>query len=571
MSTVQRIHRGKHQVSQTPIMNNETNEKILRVTLGALLRSRARTHPDTPAVRSRRIWGDFKDTSWTYQEVDELTIALARQLMGARIERHLRVALCGWSSPYWLLAQLAIARLGAVLVPLNPLNSEHEFEHILRSSHTDACIVLGATDSPHARSLTSIAPRVPTLRSLFAYQEGELRLVYGPTPAAEASEREFDQMEEAVEPDDLLQIQYTSGSTGTPKGVMLSHRGVVNNARFTASVLGVVPGDRWCNPLPMFHVAAASMVNIGAVTAGATNCVIPRFAPEIVLKAAELERCRLMSTAPTMIYRMADAPGQDQADLSTLEIITVGGAQLTPEVAIRLEEEWGASIVNVYGLSETSPVVTMCSPDDPDSVRHHTVGRALPFTEVKVTDYLTGEAVPHGTPGEVIVSGHGVMRGYFGDEEATQGAFRDGWFRTGDIGTIDDSGILRIVGRYKDVIIRGGENISPEEIELCISQLDTVQNVCVVGLPDADLGEVPWAVVMPKVGKSLTTTDVLTHVASMLNQRKAPQRVEIWESLPETGPGKVDRKAVRQMLVDRPRLERLQEKEIEVNDRGTDK
>lgn len=511
-------------------------------TIGPLLRTIAKMYPDEPAVVTRRAWGALESTDLTFRDVDQESQMLARQLLALGVTHQKPVGLLGWSSPDWLLLQLAITRIGAVLVPLNPLSTSKDVADTLQASGAALCVVLGNTsedwpESHHWRYAT--------------YADHTLRTNAGTDIMDLPSEEHLKGIEEdQVLPTDLLQLQYTSGSTGPPKGAMLTHHGVITNAWLTAQTLAVRSGMIWGNPLPMFHVAGGAMVNLGALAMGATNCIIPRFAAATSLNAIESAGCHLFSATPTMITRMFDSYSESPTNVGTLQLITVGGSQIAPNIVSHIEQAWDVKLINIYGLSETSPVVSLCSPDDSLNIRSLTVGRALPLTNVRIADYDTGEDVSRDVPGEILVSGPGVMLGYLDNPTATTSAFRDGWFRTGDMGTLSTDGYLSVVGRYKNVIIRGGENVSPEEVELCLAKLEGVESACVVGIPDPDLGEVPWAAITLASDSAISESTLMERLATHLNKRKLPQRIVIMDQLPETGPGKIDRQQVHRILLD---------------------
>lgn len=527
---------------------------LRKMTLAALLDETATLHPDRTAVRGSRRAGGLGDVELTYAELQAGSLRSARALIALGVRRADQVAIWGWSSPHWLQLQVAIARVGAMLVPLNPAYGMDEANKTLHASGARFCVVDARGGSPWSSpTVAGLRSRIPSLErmlfvsdgQMYVHEVGDLADTLDAVPEAQVVERQ-----QTVDPQDVVQVQYTSGSTGSPKGAMLTHCGIVNNAALTAEALGVEPGDVWGNPLPMFHVAGANMVNVGAIAAGATNEVIARFTADTTLDVIEAASCRLLSVAPTMLYRMKEAQRGHPRDLTSLELVTVGGAQLTSELSDAVERDWGVAVVNVYGLSETSPVVALCRPQDSVPMRRRTVGRVLPWTAVRIADPVTGEVTELNEPGEIEVAGHGVMLGYLGNEDATRRAVRnDGWYRTGDMGVLDATGVLSIVGRYKEVIIRGGENIQPEVVEACIAELAEVGDVCVVAAPHPDLGETPWAVITLQPGSQLDEPSVRSHVTARLGRRRTPERVLIWDAMPETGAGKHDRRAIRSQVI----------------------
>jgi fatty-acyl-CoA synthase len=326
-----------------------------------------------------------------------------------------------------------------------------------------------------------------------------------------------------VRADGVAQIQYTSGTTGVPKGARLTHRSLANNGRIYARTIGAGPNDIWVNPMPMFHTAGCGLATLGALQTGGTQVLPSGFDPELMLRLFEEERGTIMLSVPTMLIRMLEHPSRGDRDLSSWRLVTLGGAPVAPEL-VRRAESFGIKVAIGFGQTEASPYLTHTLPDDPNPDWVTTVGRPMAQTEIKIIDPETKKTVPLGVIGEICARGYSVMKDYFDSPDATREALDiDGWLHTGDLGSLDDRGYCRVQGRRKDMIIRGGENIYPREIEDVLHDHASVSAVSVVGIPDADLGEILVSFVQLKTGAKIGEQELMDFCRSRLAYFKVPR------------------------------------------------
>jgi fatty-acyl-CoA synthase len=350
----------------------------------------------------------------------------------------------------------------------------------------------------------------------------------------------------AVGPGDPAQIQYTSGTTGSPKGALLSHRGLVNNGRFFADAIGAGPGDVWVNPMPLFHTAGCVLATLGALRSGGVHVLPGGFDAGVVLDLIEAERGTLTLNVPTMLIRMLDEQAASPRDLSSWRLTELGGAPVAPELVRRAGRELGVQVAIGFGQTESSAYITHTRPGDPDLRWPETVGQPLPQTGVKIADPETGATLPRGRAGEVCACGYGVMLGYFDDDAATKAAIDNGgWLHTGDLGSIDDAGYLRIHGRLRDMIIRGGAYVYPREIEDVLSAHPDVADAAVVGLPDPEWGEIIGVFVRPHPGARPSGENLARYCREHLAGFKVPRAWRFVDSYPQTASGKIQKFALR--------------------------
>ena len=356
-----------------------------------------------------------------------------------------------------------------------------------------------------------------------------------------------------MRPDDIAQIQYTSGTTGFPKGAELHHRGLTNNARFYAERIGLRPGEVYVNPMPMFHTAGCGMGVLGAVQSLAVHVPVLAFDPALVLELIEAERAAVFGGVPTMMIAMLGHPDIERRDLSSLRVAVSGGSPVPAELVRQVEERLGVRFSIVFGTTECSPLVTQVRLDDSAQDRAETLGTPLPQTEVKIADVATGGPVPVGQPGELCARGYLVMRGYHDAPEATAAAIdTEGWYHTGDLASLDGRGYLRIEGRIKDMIIRGGENIYPREIEDVLFAHPAVAEAVVIGVPDETWGEVVAAYVRPVPGQPAPSTEELrAYCRERLAPYKTPQHWVFVDAFPMTPSGKIQKYKLREDFAQR--------------------
>ncbi|HEX9001581.1 MAG TPA: AMP-binding protein, partial [Blastocatellia bacterium] len=480
------------------------------VTVGALLTRLAGAIPENEAL----IYPD-RDLRWTFADLEAEARLIARGLMACGVEQGERVALWATNVPEWVVLQFTLAKIGAILVTVNTGLRAHELDYLLRQSEAATVITIqGFRDVDYVGVLREIGAvgetRLPNLkRTIFISRQAGETHPEGLMPyealrekAAEISQAQLDEREASVGLDDVINMQYTSGTTGFPKGVMLSSRNIVNNGYWMGQGLGYTPQDRLCLCVPLFHCFGCVIGVLGAYTHGACLCPIESFDARRVLETVEDERCTSLYGVPTMFLAEMEDPEFSRFNLSSLRTGVMAGA-LCPESLMKraIAEMHLREITIIYGLTEASPGITQTPREDTLEHRTQTVGTVLPDMEVKIVDPATNEMLETNEPGELCVRGYNVMKGYYNNAEATRAAIDPGgWLHTGDQATMDADGYVRITGRIKDIIIRGGENIAAAEVEAALYACPDVAEAAVFGVPDERLGEVPVAILYPREG-----------------------------------------------------------------------
>ena len=385
----------------------------------------------------------------------------------------------------WVLVEYGAGLAGVVLVTVNPAYQPGELKYVLGQSRSSGiCYLPSFRGNPMEESLKSVLDELPDIREVISFED------FGDFMASADPDTELPE----VSPDDPVQIQYTSGTTGFPKGAYLHHRGITNNARFTLERLGLEPGGGYVNPMPLFHTGGCVIGVLGPCSQHATLVNLVQFDPGLMLELAESEKATHLLGVPTMLIAMMEHESFGSRDLSSVTTVCSGGATVPADLVRRIESTLGVQFSIIYGQTEASPGVTLMKPDDSPEDKANTLGPVLPQTELKVVDPETGATVPIGAPGELCCRGYLVMLGYFEMPDKTAETIdEDGWLRTGDLVTMDERGYTTITGRLKDMIIRGGENIYPREIEELLFEHEKIADVAVVGLPDDRWGEIVGA------------------------------------------------------------------------------
>lgn len=500
---------------------------ILDLTLGDVLRRAASERPDQPALIASNT-----GATWTFAELLSDAEAVARDLI-ERFEPGSRIAIWAQNLPEWVIAEYAIALAGMVIVTVNPNLLEDEAAYVFNQS-TSAGVI--ASTSYRGRNLMSIAEqlmeRCPSVREVSSL--GELSSV------AENARSSATLLPEP-DPGDLVMIQYTSGTTGFPKGASLHHRGIVTNALHSTLRNGSKPGDVMLGAMPLFHTGGSVLGVLAAGTRMLTIVIIEEFEPGDVLDTFEKYGVNLGGGVPTMLIAMMEHPTFKDRDLSSLTTITSGGSTVPAALVERFEREVGARLTIVFGQTEMSPVATMTRPDDSVDDKANSLGTALPHVEIKIVD-SDGKTVPIGEPGEFCTRGYLNMLGYNDNSEATEETIdSDGWLHSGDICSMDERGFCYIVGRIKDMIIRGGENIYPKEIEEVLFHHPSVGEVAVIGLPDDKWGETVGAVIRPSPDASPSVAELRAWVREHLAPHKTPSSWFTTSEFPLTGSGKIQK------------------------------
>lgn len=507
-------------------------------SVGALLRDAAAAHGDTVALVGVPDRGGPRQ-QWTYRELLTEAESVAAGLH-QRVGLGSKVAVWAPNVARWPVFAYAAALAGVTLVTLNPALRADGLEHALRAS--GASLLLHAEhdrDRDMAAVVQEVAPRLPGLRHVVPLSAWDSLRAAGPLPA--------DDEVRAVP----AQLQFTSGTTGTPKAVLLSHRAVVNVARLTFEGLGVPRGVTVVSPLPMFHTAGCVISSLGPLWSGGTFVLMERFHPLALLEVLRERPGALLTSVPTLLTALCEVAAATPGPRPKLSAVLTGAAPVRAQLILQTEKLFSTTVFNLYGQTETASVLTLTRPEDSAELKTTTVGRPLPHAEVRVVDPETGRVQPIGVQGEVCARGYQQMLAYHGDEEATARKIdADGWLHTGDLGSMGTDGTLRVTGRLDDLIIRGGENISPAAIEEMLCTLPEVRDAVVVGVPDDKYGEVVTAVLQPAAGgPGPDAATVLAECARQLPPHMVPTALYLTEDLPLTSSGKVQRFRVRELLL----------------------
>ncbi|CAK7009565.1 MAG: 3-[(3aS,4S,7aS)-7a-methyl-1,5-dioxo-octahydro-1H-inden-4-yl]propanoyl:CoA ligase [Desulfovibrio sp.] len=530
-------------------------------TLGQILDEAVAKAPDTDAV----VYVD-RDYRLTWKEFAEEVDILAKGLMALGVKKGEKLAVWSPNVPFWVGLMFASARIGAVLLTVNTSYRESEVEYLLKQSECENLVVVdGLRDHDYLQTVHKLIPEVrtqprgeinsPTLpnlrRVIFLGVEkhrGMFSIPEVKSLSVMVTDEEYEERKASVSPYDVVNMQYTSGTTGFPKGVMLTHMNIGNNGYWIGYHQGFSPKDRICLPVPLFHCFGCVLGVMAAVNHGASMIILESFSPVQVMTAVEEEKCTALYGVPTMFIAILEHRIFSRIDFSSLRTGIMAGSVCPEPLMRRVFDKMNLTeITNVYGLTETSPGMTQTHRDEEFIRRVTTVGRAMPGIEVIVADPETGEELPRGQVGELRCRGYNVMKGYYNMPEETAKAITpEGWLCSGDLGTMDEQGYVVITGRSKDMIIRGGENIYPREIEEFISRMDGVMDVQVIGVASRKYGEEVGAFVIPKQGVELMPDDIRYFCRGKIAWHKIPKYVAIVDSFPLTGSGKIQKFKMRE-------------------------
>jgi fatty-acyl-CoA synthase len=524
-----------------------TDVPLLTETIGADLDRVVAAHGEREALVDHA-----SGRRWSYRELAEEVDAVALGLLALGVAKGDRVGIWSPNCPEWTLVQYATAKIGAILVTVNPAYRTHELEFVLNQSGVRTVVALPShRTSDYAAMLAEAAPACPALReTVLIGTESWTALIEGGKSRDRA---ELRAVAAGLHPDDAINIQYTSGTTGFPKGATLSHRNILNNGYFVGELCEYTEQDRICVPVPFYHCFGMVMGNLAATSHGA--CVVipaPAFDAGTTLGAVAAERCTSLYGVPTMFIAMLNDPSFAEHDLSTLRTGIMAGSPCPTEVMKQVVERMGMRDVSIcYGMTETSPVSTQTRTSDSLEHRVSTVGRVGPHLEVKVIDTATGATVPRGTDGELCTRGYSVMLGYWEQPDQTAESIdADGWMHSGDLAVMDADGFLSVTGRIKDMVIRGGENIYPREIEEFLYTHPDVLDAQVIGVPDAKYGEELMAWVRLRPGApELTAEGLRAYCAGRLAHYKIPRYLHLVDAFPITVTGKVRKVEMREESV----------------------
>jgi fatty-acyl-CoA synthase len=528
-------------------VHGAVDSPLLGETIGANLERTIARVPDADAIVSRH-----QGVRLTYAELGESVDRVARALMAIGLEPGDRLGVWSPNRVEWLVLQYATAKAGVILVNINPAYRTTELEYALNQS---GCRVLVAASSfktsDYEAMVEEVRDNLPALeRTIYFDTSGWDELLAG---ASDVDPGDLRARADALEFDEPINIQYTSGTTGFPKGATLSHHNILNNGWFIGEYCRYTEADRVCIPVPFYHCFGMVLGNLACTTHGA--CIVlpdAAFEPRSVLEAVQEERCTSLYGVPTMFIAELEHPEFDSFELGTLRTGIMAGSPCPVEVMRKVIDRMHMSEVTIcYGMTETAPVSTQTGADDPLDRRVSTVGRVHPHVEIKLVDPQTGRTVERGQPGELLTRGYSVMLGYWNEPERTAEAIdRARWMHTGDLATMDDEGYLNIVGRSKDMIIRGGENVYPREIEEFLYTHPEVADVSVVGVPDEKYGEEIMAWVQRREGASLSEDELKDFCRGKIAHYKVPRYVKFVDEFPMTITGKIQKFKMRDAAID---------------------
>lgn len=543
-----------HGVSQIPLMG---------VTAGRLLETTAEKHPDNDALVV-----PYQNLRWSYRELDRQVDQLAAGLIALGLEPGERIGVWAPNMAEWVVLQFATAKAGLILVNVNPAYRLSELDFALNQAEAKALVLVPSFKSSDYMAMLSelmpelagavpgklMAKKVPSLRWVITLSDeaapGTIRYADVMAGADDGTRRKVAELASLLQFDDPINIQFTSGTTGRPKAATLSHHNIVNNAYFTGLQMKLTDADRMCIPVPMYHCFGMVLGTLCCVAHGAAMVFASAgFDATAAMDVTEAERCTVFHGVPTMFIAALDSPGFAARDLSCLRTGIIAGAPCPAELMKRIMGEMHMSQITIaYGMTETGPVSTQTSVDDPVRRRVETVGRVLPHTEIKIID-ADRRVTPRGVPGELLTRGYCVMPKYWNDPEKTANAIDEArWIASGDIAVVDDEGYFQIVGRIKDMLIRGGENIFPREIEDFLYTHPAIEQVEVIGAPDEKYGEEVCAWIKLREGHSATAEEIREFCRGKIAHYKIPRYIKFVDQFPMTITGKVQKYIMREQM-----------------------
>jgi fatty-acyl-CoA synthase len=541
-----------------------SQKELLWKTIGEIITETTQLYPDNDAVVA--VW---QDKRLTYREFYKMCCKTAKGFLNLGVSKGDHVAIWATNCIEWVITQVATAMIGAVLIPINPAFREHELEYTLKDSRSQTLILIEKfRTSDYITMFYNVCPealksdpgnivsqKLPQLKNVIILSEKDFAGIFtwNNFLKSDISDEDLEKRMSSLDPDDVINIQYTSGTTGFPKGASLTHFNIINNAYFVGSNMEFTHKDRLCIPVPFYHCFGMVLSNMVCMIYGAAM-VLPSeyFDPGKTLRAIEKEKCTAVHGVPTMFITELDHPEFNTTTLTSLRTGIMAGAPCPIEIMRRVIDVMGVREITIcYGLTEASPVTNQTKIDDSLELRVETVGPPIEHTEIKIVDTETGKVLPVGMPGELCCRGFQVMRGYYNNPEETDKTIDENhWLHTGDMAVMDVHGYCRITSRIKDMIIRGGENIYPREIEEFLYTHPSVKEVYVFGVPDKKYGEEIAAWIRLKENVSSTPDEIRDYCTGRIAHQKIPKYIKFVEEFPMTVTGKIRKFKMREMAVE---------------------
>ncbi|MBR3120133.1 MAG: AMP-binding protein [Oceanobacillus sp.] len=537
---------------------------LLGLTVGELLEKQVDLYPNHEAI----VYPELKLRK-TYSEFNEMVNQAAKGLMALGIQKGENVAIWADNKPEWITSQFATGKMGAVLVTVNTNYQANELTYLLKQSEATTLIMAESyKGTSYVDILKQLCPELgvqekgklrletlPNLKNIIVISNAEYHYAYTWKEVIAKGNGinnvHLEQRKQSLNEDDVINMQYTSGTTGFPKGVMLTHRNIVNNGNQIADCMKLTPNDRLCIPVPFFHCFGCVLGILAAVSKGTTMVILEQFHAEKVLQAVSEEKCTGLHGVPTMFIAELNHPRFHEFDLSHLRTGIMAGSTCPVEVMSNVMNKMGAKEITIaYGQTESSPVISQTRTDDPIELKVNTVGKPHPNVEVKIVIPGTDTEQEIGVPGELLTRGYLVMKGYYNNPEATKEAIdKEGWLHTGDLAVLHKNGYIEITGRMKDMIIRGGENIYPREIEEFLYQHPDILDVQVIGVPDEKYGEQVMAWIILKDNKQITSEEIKDYCNGKISRHKIPKYIEFVDVYPMTASGKIQKFKLREIAM----------------------
>ncbi|WNS77597.1 AMP-binding protein [Bacillus sp. DTU_2020_1000418_1_SI_GHA_SEK_038] len=538
--------------------------ELIRKSVGQLLADRAEEMPDHDAL----VYPD-RGLRYSYREFNDVCEQVAKGLMALGVQKGENVAVWATNVPEWVSLQFGSGKMGAVLVTVNTNYRSSELEYLLKQSDsTTLFLIEDYRGNSYIDTIYDLCPelktsepgkleskRLPLLKNVVILGDKKYDGAFNWSDiiemASQITDEELKKRMATLEPDDVINMQYTSGTTGFPKGVMLTHSNLTNNGYNIAKCMELTKEDRLCIPVPFFHCFGCVIGTLACVSVGATMVPVQEFDPETVLRTVEMEKCTALHGVPTMFIAELNHPNFAKYDLSTLRTGVMAGSNCPVEVMKAVMNKMNMTEITIcYGQTEASPVITQTRTDDPIELRVETIGRALPNVEVKIVEPGTSNELLANQQGELCTRGYHVMKGYYRNDDATREAIdEDGWLHTGDLAVMDENGYCRVTGRLKDMIIRGGENIYPREIEEYLYTYPKVLDAQVIGIPDEKYGEEVMAWLILKDGETATAEEIKEYFKNKVARHKIPKYIYFTDAYPMTASGKIQKFKLREQSI----------------------